>query len=78
MNGRDSRDAWFDASDLVEFEPDAVPLPRFDLPDEEHAPFDLVRVAGDEPAQDTIPWLPTWTVLGMPCLAVGAAPGGRQ
>lgn len=73
------RDAWFDASDLVEFEPDA-PLPRFDLPDEEHAPFDLVRVAQDE-TQDTAPWLPSWTMVGFPCLAIEArhgATGGRQ
>lgn len=80
MNGGDSRDAWFDASDLVEFETDPAPLPRFDLPDEEHAPFDLVRVAQDE-AQDTAPWLPSWTLVGFPCLAIEArhgATGGRQ
>jgi hypothetical protein len=77
VNGRDLRDAWFDASDLVDFELDAVPLPRFPCPDLDgpdlEDPFPLTRlVQGD--VSDTAPWLPTWTVVGLPCLAVGGRP----
>lgn len=77
MNGRDLRDAWFDVSDLVEFEPDAVPLPRFACPafdgPELEDPFPLTRLAQGD-VSDTAPWLPAWTVLGIPCLPVGDRP----
>jgi hypothetical protein len=51
---------WFDCSDLVEFEPD---LPRFDLPDEEHAPFSLVRLVESD--------VPDTALDPLPCRAVG-------